>query len=95
MPIPVEKAVEDLGILVRSDLKTLNHTVEARCSGLSMLRWLCRALSSCSSRTFRLVHSAFFSPLVEYGAPAYFPCFQEESDKLERVQRLGSVEFRE
>ena len=27
---------------------------------------------------------------MEYGAPAYFPCSQGESDKLERVQRLGS-----
>ena len=44
--IPLAKAANDLGILVRSGLKSHDHTAKVMRRGLRMLRWLRRSLSS-------------------------------------------------
>jgi hypothetical protein len=88
--IPREKSVRDLGVMVRGDLKTHDHTLKARKSGLRMLWALKRTFKEWSATSVPRLFSTFVRPIMEYGAPAYFPSTKKECFALERVQRLAT-----
>ena len=55
-----------------------------------MLWALKRSFTNWSPAVFTLLHKTFIRPVMEYGAPAYFPCTKGEANSLEAVQRLGT-----
>ena len=86
----VASSVKDLGVITSDDLKTRQHTSKARAAGLKMLWALKRSFTNWSPAVFTLLHKTFIRPVMEYGAPAYFPCTKGEANSLEAVQRLGT-----
>ena len=94
-PIPFVSSTRDLGLIIQSDLKTSHHTHKARSSGLRMLWMLRRSFTSWSANLFRRLHTSFIRPVMEYGAPVFFPCTRLEESQLESVQHLGTRMIRE
>ena len=77
-------------MVIADNLKTHLHTAKARSSGLRAFWAFKRALSTWSPDVFTLVHKLYIRPVLEYGAPAYYPCTIGEQRSLEAVQRLGT-----
>ena len=88
--IPVVSGARNLGLLVRQDLKTADHTVKARNAGLRLLWKFRRSLTHWSSGMFCTVLKTFIRPVMEYGAPVFHPITRAEMLSLEDVQRIGS-----
>ena len=80
----------DLGVVMQSNLKTATHSALARKKGLACLWRLRRAFSAWTPSIFRHLLVEHVRPVMEYGAPAFFPCTRTEVQNLEYVQRLGS-----
>ena len=89
-PVTPSHSVKDLGVIVSSDLSTTAHTEKARKSALRVLWLLKRSLASWSATLFRTAYTTLIRPVMEYGAPAFFPLSKGETLRLEYVQRLGT-----
>ena len=85
-----DNVVRDLGVLVRSDFKTCSHTDLATSRGLRLLWALRRAFTLWTINTVPKLVNTFIRPVMEFGAPAYFPSTKRECFQLERVQRLAT-----
>ena len=85
-----DSVVRDLGILVRTDLKTRDHTALAATKGLRLLWALRRSFSLWTTSSVPKLINTFIRPVMEYGAPAYFPSTKTECYQLEGVQRLAT-----
>lgn len=90
MTITQESEVKDLGIITRSDLKTKSHTTKIVAKGYRMLWALRRSISLWTLETVPKLLATFIRPLLEYGAPSYFPITKGESNQLERIQRTAT-----
>jgi hypothetical protein len=88
--IPAVTTVRDLGIMVRGNLKTSDHTAKARKGGLRMLWALKRSFKDWSTIAASRLFRTFVRPILEYGAPAYYPSTKSECYMLEKVQRLAT-----
>lgn len=88
--ITTHDTVRDLGVWVRSNLKTDAHTNVCAAKGLRMLWALRRSLAIWDEDSVPKLLSTFIRPVMEHGAPAYFPRTKAESLQLERIQRLAT-----
>lgn len=88
--IPQETKVRDLGVLVSTDMKTKDHTNQACAKGFRLLWALKRSFTSWTADSVPKLMSAFVRPVMEFAAPAYFPCTKGECYALERVQRTAT-----
>ena len=82
--------VKDLGVFIASNFSTTSHTESVRRRALNLIWMLKRSLATWTPSFFRKVFTTLIRPILEYGAPAYFPCTKGEIDRLEYVQRLGT-----
>lgn len=89
-PISQDSEVRDLGIITRSDLKTKSHTKMILQRGYRMLWALRRSISLWTRQTVPKLLTTFIRPILEYGAPAYFPITKGECSQLERIQRIAT-----
>ena len=85
-----ESVARDLGVMVRSDLKTSDHSAKCRVAALRSFWALKRTFSSWSIASARTLYTAYVRPILEYGVAAAFPCTVSEEQNLERVQRLAT-----
>jgi ribonuclease P/MRP protein subunit RPP40 len=88
--IKTEPVVRDLGVLNSFDLKTKAHTMQAVKKGFRLLWALRRSFKFWTIETTPRLVNTFIRPLIEYGAPAYFPLTKGECCDLEKVQRTAT-----
>jgi hypothetical protein len=88
--IKTESVVRDLGLLNRSDMKTKSHTTHIVKKGFRFLWALRRSFKYWNAEAVPRLVNTFIRPLMEYGAPAYFPITKGECGQLERIQRTAT-----
>jgi hypothetical protein len=88
--IPTKSSARDLGVIVRSDLKTHDHTIHIRLRALRMLWALRRSFRTWNKAIARKLFITFVRPIMEYAATATHPCSLGEIESLERIQRLAT-----
>ena len=79
-----------LRVTIRRDLKTADHTETVRKKGLRVLWMFKRSFANWTPELFLKLHTVYIRPILEYGSPAYYPCTQNELDRIEYVQQLGT-----
>lgn len=85
-----DEEVRDLGIMVRRDLSSKAHTAKATTSASRLLWALRRSFSFWTENSVPILLKAFIRPVLEYGAPAYFPETKGECYQLEKIQRRAT-----
>ncbi|KER34093.1 hypothetical protein T265_00265 [Opisthorchis viverrini] len=81
-------SIRDLGVQIRYDLKSKDHTSAVYKKSLRILWTLKRSFSMWTEELVLKLYPTMIRPILEYGAPAFSPLTKDEARKLERVQHL-------
>ena len=84
------ETVNDLGVLVTKNLKTMQHSEKACRSARQMLGAIGRSFRHITKTSFQQLYSAHIRPRLEYGGPAVYPVTSKEMTQLESVQRAAT-----
>ncbi|OON14999.1 hypothetical protein X801_09203, partial [Opisthorchis viverrini] len=81
-------SIRDLGVQIRYDLKSKDHTSAVYKKSLRILWALKRSFSMWTEELVLKLYPTMIRPILEYGAPAFSPLTKAKARKLERVQHL-------
>ncbi|OON19993.1 hypothetical protein X801_04129 [Opisthorchis viverrini] len=81
-------SIRNLGVQIRYDLKSKDHTRAVYKKSLRILWALKRSFLMWTEEFVLKLYPTMIRPILEYGAPAFSPLTKDEARKLERVQHL-------
>jgi hypothetical protein len=76
----------DLGVVIRSDLKSSAQCIAAYNKASSKLELINRTIQSKNSSILLNLYKSLVRPLVEYGMSAWSPHFVKDKELIERIQ---------
>ena len=91
-PHIIEKTLieRDLGLIISSDLKWVNHIDKATNTAKSVIAQIRNSFSYFDAELVKLLYVSLIRPHLEFAVPVWNPYLKKDIEKIERIQHKAT-----